>query len=572
MPSAPAQESPGENAWLPPSLGPKEVRGGTTSTAHAVEERHPLASLGHGSVVTLIGQVVMVGALFGTRVLLVTSLNAQFYGDLALGLAITGLLSSLGSLGLPSAVARQLAHTTDVSERWRIVVHSLMLTIPAATLTGAIVFVAAPELALWFQGTPVVYQFLAVNLSLGLISGVVTSFFQGNEDAFPNMLFNQILNPVLTIGFLMLLLARAASIESALLAYVVAGMLTLVGATAYTVSPFGFPWKRGELASKGQSLDPKASTLLALLAFSLPLMLVGLSTAAVGTVDTIVLGALRGPAPVAAYNAVLPLARLVALAVTALGYIMLPVAARLHRLGDMPELGRSYATITKWVMLISLPFFLLFFLLPAASLTFVYRAGFLATPGYGSAPLLLQVTCLGSFAFTIAGPSTAVLIGLGKLRLLVVNTFVSAGADAGLSLALVPFWGSLGAAVAFAIATALLPILCTIQIYLLTGIHPFSGPRLRPLVVVTAPTVVVLGLLTWWAHWVPSNLELVGLFFVLFAAYLFAVLLTRSLEAGDHHLLRVVEGYLGRELTFVRRFGRRFVPTPEDAPAAPGRT
>lgn len=571
MPSAPAQESPRKTPWLPAPLEAAGAHPGRAPTAHSVEDRHPLKSLGHGSVITLIGQVVMVGATFGTRVLLVTSLNAQFYGDLAIGLAITGLLASLGNLGLPNAVARQLAHTTDARERWRLVVQALMISVPAAAAVGLLVYAAAPELAQWFQGTPVVFEFLSVNLSLGMVSAVLTAFFQGNEDTFPNMLFNQVLNPVLTIGFLALLLTRAATVHSALMAYVVAGVLTLAGVTIYTLSPWGFPWRRGEKASAERSLDPRTSTLLSLLAFSIPLMMVGLSTAAVGTVDTVVLGALRGPSPVASYNAVLPLARLVALAVTALGYIMLPVTARLHRVGDMPELGRSYSTITKWVMMISLPFFLLFFLLPSASLAFVYHPSFLATPGYGSAPLLLQVTCLGSFALTLVGPSTSVLIGLGKLRLLVLNTFVSAGADAGISLALVPFWGSLGAAVAFAVATALLPVLCIVQIYLLTGVHPFSGARLRPLALVTVPTVAGLVLLTWRWQWVPSNLELVALFFVLFLAYLFAVLLTRSLEAGDHHLLQVLEGYLGRELTFVRRFGRRFLPPSEDVPSAAGR-
>ena len=561
----------------------------SSTSAKDPGQRHPLESLGHGSLVTLIGQVVLVGATFGVRVLLVPSLGSTLYGDLSVGLAVGGLIANLGTLGIPNAVARQLAHTTNLRERWKLVLHSVGVAVPGAILTGALIYFASPVLAHWFKDSagPVVYQFLSIYMAFVILTGVLTAFFQGNEDALPYALFNQVLTPCLTLLFLALFFVRPAgpgnallalfsipkaSLNAALLAYILATGISLAAAGIYTISPRGLPWRQGERATLTPTTDRKTSTVVALLAFALPLALVGVATSAVGTVDTIVLGAIAGDAPAGAYSSVLPLARLGSLAVAALAFIMLPVAARLHREGDMAELARSYATITKWILLVSLPFFLTFFLFPAQSLTFVYRQGFLSAPGYGSAPVLLQITCLGGFASSLLGPGASVLVGLGKLRLLVIDTFVSAGVDLGVSAALVPIWGSLGAAVAFAAATALLPALCVAQTYLLARVHPFTRAVMRPLLAVLVPTVALWVVLTGPLQWRPTPIDLIGVFFVIFFGYLLAIPLTRSIEAGDHHLLGVVEGYLGRRLGIVRRVGRRFGPRePAAAPSANGR-
>ncbi|MDE1820219.1 MAG: oligosaccharide flippase family protein [Euryarchaeota archaeon] len=575
MPSAPATSS---EAPKTPG-GPNGRNGGPN-------DRHPLQSLGHGSVVTLIGQIILVGATFGARVLTVTPLGSTLYGDLALGLALSGLLSNLGSLGVPTAVARQLAHTTDLKERRALVAHALGLVLPAALITAAVIFLAADALSPLVtkgQRVPIVYQFLAAYIGFGLLTQTFTSFFQGNEDALPNSIFNQVLNPCLALAFLFLFFGpptavgasalallhlQRMSLQSALTAYVIAAGFTLVATVAYTLSPLGHPWRRGDRAQEAHPTERKPSTYAALLSFSLPLALVGLATSAVGTADTLVLGALSGASPAGAYGAVLPLSRLVALAVAALGYIMIPVASRLHRVGDTVELGRSYATITKWIMLASLPFFLIFFLLPAASLTFVFGPNFLSLSGYGQAPLLLQITCIGGFAVTLLGPASSVLVGLGKLRLLVIDTFVSAAVDVGVSLALVPIWGSVGAAIAFSVATVLLPALCVLQTYYMARVHPFTLAVAKPVLATLVPGVLLVELLVGPLGVHPHGVELMALFALFFGGYLLAVPLTRSIEAGDHHLLLVVEGYLGRPLSFVRRFGRRFIP-PEPAPSCP---
>ncbi len=522
---------------------------------------HSLQSLGHGSLLALVGQIFLVGALFGVRILLVTRLSPGDWNSVALTLALVGFIGAVGTLGLPQAVARQLAHTVATRDRRRLVVNAILLTLPAAAVAGGALFLLADPLASLLSDpslTPVL-EFFAGYLVLTTISGLLASFFQGNEDVLPNTLFNQVLSPGLALIFLFSFLEEGLGLTGALLAYLLSALATLVGLTVYTLSRRGRPWDRPLDPQRVLSVDYETNTAASLLVFALPLALVAVAAATVGTADTIVLGVLSPSHTqvVGPYNAVLPMARLVALGGASLGYIMLPVASHLHRVGDMQELRRSYTTITKWILLVTLPFFLLFLLLPGPSLSFVYGSA-LNSPGYGNATVLLQITVLGSFLATLMGPSSSVLIGLGRLRLLLYDTVASALTDVLLSVALVPVLGSEGAAIAFASATALLPVLCVVQTHLLEGIHPFHGVLARPLLALSVP-VAVLFLVASSRGWDPSGLWLPGLFALLFLGYFLAIPATRSLEMEDGHLLSVAESYLGRPLPFLRRLGRYFV-------------
>src|SRR4029077_2068501 len=127
----------------------------------------------------------------------------------------------------------------------------------------------------------------------------------------------------------------------------------------------------------------------------------------------------------------------------------------------------TYATATKWTVLTSLPFFLLFFFLPSTSMGFVYGSG------YAVEVLPLQLLVLGAFLSTLVGPATQGQVAYGQTGLLLLNTVISAAVNIGLSLALVPTWGVAGAAIAWGAANALLPILSAVELAALVDVHPF---------------------------------------------------------------------------------------------------
>jgi len=282
-----------------------------------------------------------------------------------------------------------------------------------------------------------------------------------------------------------------------------------------------------------------------LLRFAAPLFIVGVMASISGSGDTLILGIYHESA-VGTYTASLTLSRLLPIGIGAAAYIFLPVASKFVRQGDRDSIQVTYATVTKWMVLFSLPLFLLFEFLPSESLGFVYGAG------YSTVVVPLQISVVGAFALTLLGPATTAQVAYGQTRLLAYNAIVAGAADLGLSLVLIPPFGYAGAAVAWSSANVLFGVLSLAQVASLSGVHPFRRHFVVPLLATALPVGGALALL----RPTLSYPALVGLGLGIAVLFVVLILATRSIDEGDRLLLEAVERLLGRPLPFVRRLGR----------------
>ncbi len=502
--------------------------------------REGLSTVTRGTLILVIGTLGYVLENFVARVLLVRTLSLSEWSAFSLGTTSAGLLAALGSFGVGSAIARMLPYTGDPGERRQMVRTAFWVVTPAAAaIAGALVLVAqlSPDRAL--DGLPVTLEFLAVAAAFSILSGLVASVFQGFEDVTANAVFVQIVNPLLFLVFLAAAFTGAGlhlSYLAALLSYVLASAATLGALLLYTQ-------RRLPRHLPDVPRPPGASRKL--LYFALPLFLVTVLSYLTQNADTLVLGAIH-PSEVGQYTASLSLARLLQVGVSSLGYIFLPVTARFLRLKDPEAVRVTYSTTTKWTILASLPFFLLFFFLPLGSMTFVYSAA------YARDALALQVVVLGSFLSVLVGPSSSAQVAYGQTNLLLLNTLAAAVADVALAVLLVPQYGLTGSAIAWGTANALLPILSAVELAVLEGVHAFRRHYLVPLAV----TVVPLGLLFALVPFHPPVLLLPAIGLGVAGIYFLAVWATRSIDDGDRMLLEVVEDWVGFRLPIVHRFTR----------------
>ena len=516
--------------------------------------RDGLASVTRGTLVMMIGTLGFVFESFVTRVLLFRVLTIDQWSQFYVGLIIAGLLSSIGSLGLPQAIARCLPFESDQAERRRMVRTSFVWVVPAAAVvSGAMALLSLPVGSTY--RSPLLEEtmlFFSVGVALTIVGSLIAAIFQGFEDVVPNAVFIQLINPSLFIAFLFLA-NEVTPLRTAywivLAAYVVAGLLTMGGLLLYARRrlPRLLPLRSGHPGHSSR-----------LLQFAQPLFVVTALGFVAGNVDALVLGAVNRTG-LGYYSADLALARLLQVGIGSLSYIILPVTARFVRTGDLASVRTTYSTATKWMVLTSLPLFLLFSFDPVGSFNFVYG------PGSSTDPLALQILLLGSLATTLVGPAGATQVSFGQTRLLLYNTIVSAVVDVGLSLALIPSMGTTGAAIAWAASVGIFPVLSLIQLAVWEQVHPFRRHFLVPLLVTAIPVGLVLAFapLTYPAWSLPLIVVLIALLFGL------AVLVTGSLDEGDRLLLDAAERVLGRQVPFVRTLGRLFLrpaPTPLPPP------
>ena len=509
--------------------------------------RDGLSSVTRGTLFLLIATLCFVGLNFVARVILVHDLSPDQWNAFSFSLTLVAVVGAVGTLGLPSAVARSLPYASSDDERRTIVRGSLLVGGAAAVVSAVVLWLLGPWITSTLHFADLGPALLAFPVAVGTSVAVslIAAIFQGYEDVTPNALFIQIVTPGLFVGFLFaVLFLPPAGIDytSALLTYVAANVVSLLLTIGYALR------RLPRLLSPG----PGAPGALGhLLRFAAPLFLVTLMATLTGSGDTLVLGIFH-PTEVGTYSVSLTLARLLQVGVGAASYIFLPVAARLLRQKDTAAIGVTYVTVTKWMILFSLPLFLLFVFLPSRSLDFVYG------PAYALVLLPLQVTVVGAFLTTAFGPAANAQVAFGQTRLLAYNAVIAVAVDFGLAFALVPSEGTTGAAIAWAAANAVYAALSLVELSLLTGVHPFRPHFVLPLLVTAVPIAAFLALAPMsYPLW---SLPVIGLGIA--GLFVLVVLLTRSVDEGDRLLLGALEGLVGRPLPFLRRIGRIGVPRP----------
>ena len=507
--------------------------------------RDGLSSVTRGTLFLFVATLCYIGLNFVARVILVRNISTDEWDAYSFGLALFGVVIAIGTLGLPTAIARSLPYATSDAQRRSMVRAALLIGGGAAFLSGLVLWLLAP----WIVGSlhipdlgPVLVAF-PIAASATIAVTLLAAIFQGYEDVTPNALFIQIVPPALLVAFLLAILALPPSgidYESALIAYVAANVAALLLAIGYTL------WRLRRHLPAGPGTAGAARTLLV---FSAPLLLVTTMSALIGVGDTVILGAFR-PVGVGDYSNSITLARLLLVGVGAAAYIFLPVAARFVRQKDVVSIGVTYVTVTKWMILFSLPLFLLFVFVPGRSLDLVYG------PAYAVVVLPLQIVATGAFLTTALGPAANAQVAFGQTRLLAINSVIAGGIDIGLAIALIPGYGLTGAALAWAVSNVAYVALSLGELAYLTGVHPFRPHYVVPLVVTAVPVAALLALAPWaWPLW---SLPVVGVGIALL--FLLVTLLTRSVDEGDRLLLGALENLFGRPLPLLRRIGRLGLP------------
>ena len=524
--------------YLPPSPH-EQVVPSVPDTSE--QTRDGLKSVTRGTLVMILGTLGSIAFTFISRVILVRKLTVASWGTFSLGLTIVGLLSALATLGLPQAVARNLAFVSSPAERHAIIRSAFRYLLPVTAGVSIALFVFAFYLGPAYHDPQlsITLEYFAGVVALGVPATLIAAIFQGFEDALPNAVFVQVLNPALFIVFLLAteaFLPLGQQFVGALAAYLVADVAILALILAY------YQLRIPRILPRAAPTPGYGGRLIA---FALPLLVVGVLTSVSGSADTLILGIIDR-AEVGYYTATLSLARLLGLGLSSVGYIFLPVAARYLGNRDQSSLKLTYATATKWTLVVAFPLFFVFFFFPGSSLGFVYGSS------YSTTVLPLRIVVLGGFVSSLFGPASAAQIAFGRTQMVLLNTVVAAAADVGLSFALIPAHGSVGAAIAWSVSSVLFPLLSTIELGLLEGLHPFERHYLVPLAVTGIPLALLFGLVPFHpAYWMlPAiAIAIALLFFVI-------VLGTRSIDRGDRLLLEALEQFLGRPLPVVRKVGR----------------
>jgi O-antigen/teichoic acid export membrane protein len=273
------------------------------------------------------------------------------------------------------------------------------------------------------------------------------------------------------------------------------------------------------------------------LGFSVITWTASLATTGLIWADTILLGVLLKSDDVGLYTVA---TRVVILA----SFVMLPInAAFAPRIADLYQrrrtdtLARTYKFATTWIVRLSLPGFMILILFPREVLS-------VFGPAFSAAAAVTIVLAVGKAIDAATGPCAMMLNMSGRPALNMVDNVAALALNIGLNLWLIPRYGILGSAIAWAVALVVVNLARVVQVRWTMGMWPFSIEV--PLALVAGAAAAAVGLTV--SVLVPERASLLAGGCALAATYV-AVIAVIGLTSDDRRLLSSLRTSVATDLS-----------------------
>lgn len=509
-----------------------------------------LRKIARGTGIALVGAFLALLLGFVIRLIVARYGSETDYGVYSLVIVIMTFATTLVSLGLPDGVARYIAyfrHRRETAKVRGVTSVSLQLVAAVSIVISAALFFSAKYIALNIFHTPelgLALKVFAIGIPFFTVTNILVSVFRGFDRMEPQAYFQYVLFNILFLLLVSILVTLHLSFINLFYAYVIALILTFVAMLVYTIKKLPLPITLGGWQSN-------AAVRKELLIFSLPLLV----TAMLGTIilwlNILLLGYFKTPDAVGLYNAASPLAKFISDPLALMLLIYTPVASGLYSQNLMTELRRSYVVSTKWIISLTLPFFLVLCLFPEAVLNLFFGST------YTAAAPALRILSLGLIISNLFGPNQSILLAMGKSRFMMWMALAVAIASIILNVVLIPPFGIVGAAAAMVISVILVQFAIAVKAYLLCHVQPMSKNVLKPVVVSISLALIFkfaavqIVAINWWM--------LLLLFILYYVIYGMAVVFTRSFDREDIALLLEIEKMSGINAAPIKRILSRFV-------------
>ncbi|OHB78891.1 MAG: hypothetical protein A2V98_01560 [Planctomycetes bacterium RBG_16_64_12] len=440
-----------------------------------------------GSVLLLGGRVLAILANLVFQVAVVRLLTKSDYGAFAYALSLIVLGATMVGLGLEKSLTRYVPIYQERRDYPRMagVILIILATIAALGLSFVlVVFGLQGFLARRVVSNPLsltLLLMLVVLAPLQALDNVLEKMFA--IFARPRALFfrRHVLGPGLKLCAVVPLLFFRSNIYVFAAAFVVAGAV----GTTYSVVVLAGVLRRQNLL---RFFRPSCATfpIGKVFSFSLPLLATDVAFALRTSLGTFLLEFIHGTTGVAAFRAVLPVARLNLMVMDSFKLLFTPTVARLFARGDRAGIDQLYWKNTAWIAVVTFPVFCLTFVSagPLAVLLFGSR--------YADSGLVLALLSLGCYLNASFGFNALTLRALGKVRVIVVNDLITAAVAVGLNVLLIPRYGAVGGALAFSATLIVQNVLNQWALFRTGAVSLVEGNCLRIYAVILAVSAALL--------------------------------------------------------------------------------
>lgn len=440
-----------------------------------------------GSSLLLLGRGLSVTINFLAQVIIVRCLSTQDFGAFAYALSVVAFFQAFSTLGLQNAIPRFVPIYHEKKEFNKlfgtmalvVVVIGTMVVLLAATLR------IVPEsfyLHLTDRNAIALLSIMAFLIPIQALDSLLGSFFASLTN--PKTIFfrTHVLAPGIKLIVAILLAALGSRVKFLAYGYV-------VGSAMGVAICIGILFSILKHQSLLQSFRLSQIRIPAreLFSFSIPVLSSELVTGGMlNSIAVFLLARSYSTTEVAFYRVVVPAAALNMTVMYSFSLLYTPLAARLFARNDYAGINVLYWKTTLWMVVLSLPFFLVTFSMATPVTVFLYGAR------YRPSGVVLAILSLGYFFNVALGLNTQTLRVFGAVRYILVVNLLSVVAGTGLTFALIPRFGAIGAAVGTSGTLIIRNVLTHAGLRLGSKVRVFEGRYIRFYVIVSASAVALL--------------------------------------------------------------------------------
>jgi O-antigen/teichoic acid export membrane protein len=431
-----------------------------------------VARVARGAGISTVGQGA--GRVLGylTQVMIARLFGPAAFGYYSLGVAAVNGAQILARFGMENGVVRYVAHhraREDTSRVRGTIIQAIGVTLVLSLLLSAVMFFGAGFAAEWYYNKPfmeTVLRAFALTLPFFTFMMMVLWATQGFQTVTYASYVQQMIRPALFLVLVPVFYLLGAGVIGTVAAYGVSMFLGSLVAVYYLRKLFP-PLFDNKVAARFETKE--------LFAVSVP-MSVTTGAQYLNTWSAVwVMGAFAAAGPVGIFTAAARTATLSTIVRFAFSGIFSPIISSFYARGELADLGRLYKDVSRWIFTGALAIFLPIVLLSREILA-------IFGPDFTAGWTALIIVAAAQLYSSSVGPTPRMLAMTGNQNLAMVATAAAALVGVGVSFALVPGLGMLGAALGMASAIVTENTATMLGVRWRLGIWPYNWAWLKPIV------------------------------------------------------------------------------------------
>ncbi|KXB07234.1 hypothetical protein AKJ52_00695 [candidate division MSBL1 archaeon SCGC-AAA382C18] len=504
-----------------------------------------LTKIAKGAGIIFAGSLIGRAVGFLTRVIIARGLGPSAYGVISIGFALISVFVMIPLLGFThGGIVRFISMYKGKEDKRAIkgTIHSsFRLPIPLSIGVGLILFFLSGWISHNLFSEPAlipVLKVFGIGLPILVVLRILINLLAGFQRMDYKVYSRKITQYFSRTALVYISVSLGLGVFAVAISYVIATIFAALVAF-YFIQKKVFP-------IVGDDIEPKSLT-RKLILYSWPLLLTGYLGFVNGWVDRLLLGYFMTSTDVGFYNAAYPTAKLLTFATTPFASIFVPVLSEMYGKNLKGSMEKIYQTVTKWVLMLLIPGVVFLFLFPNGVLKVLYGTE------YTVASTSLRILAFGIFLSPtiLFFTSRGTLKTVGKTKIVMLTTLITAGLNVFLNYFLIPLYGIEGAAYATSLSFVCGGVFAGFMTVKKTGFFPFAWKETSLIVLSGLSSALSVFFIS---TWIDGGIIILALYGVTIALVHFSLIAILGVfDENDLAILSALERKIGFKLGFIRK-------------------